>query len=100
MNIIIKKWVEPYVLLEKVKKYFAGIYSSTSALNYYFNSQVKSRYSIWVAQWYSQCTYDGAYGMWQYSDSGSVSGISGNVDLDYAYEDFPKIMKTAHKNGY
>ena len=26
--------------------------------------------------------------MWQYSDSGSVSGVSGNVDVNYWYGDF------------
>lgn len=81
-------------------KYFCGIYSSKSQLDSYFSSEVKNRYSIWVAQWSSSCTYSGPYGIWQYSSTGSVPGISGNVDLDYAYEDFPTIMKQAHLNGY
>ena len=41
---------------------------------------------IWVANWGVSCpTLPPAWGrlrLWQYSDSGSVSGISGHVDLD------------------
>jgi GH25 family lysozyme M1 (1,4-beta-N-acetylmuramidase) len=38
--------------------------------------------------------------MWQYSDKGRIDGISGNVDLDIAYTDFPKVIKAAGRNGY
>ena len=30
--------------------------------------------------------------MWQYSSTGTVSGISGAVDLDYSYKDYSKII--------
>ena len=40
------------------------------------------------------------YGMWQYSSTGRVAGINGNVDMDEAYYDFPDIMKRHHLNGY
>ena len=86
-------------ILEKNKK-FCGIYASKSYLDSYFTDTVKKKYSIWVAQYYKECTYKGKYGMWQKSSTGSVSGISGNVDLDESYEDFPSIMKKAHLNGF
>lgn len=43
---------------------------------------------IWVADYQSKDkpAYCGTYQMWQYSNTGSVSGISGNVDLDYFVE--------------
>ena len=82
------------------KKYYCGIYSSKSYFDSYFDSESKKKYSIWVAQWSSKCTYKGSYGIWQYSSNGSVDGISGRVDLDEAYEDFPSIIKKAHLNGY
>lgn len=31
---------------------------------------------------------------------GSVSGIVGEVDLDYAYQDYPAIIKAAGLNGF
>ena len=80
--------------------YFCGIYASTSHFNSYFNNYVKNRYTVWVAQYYDRCTYGGNYRIWQYSSTGRCPGINGNVDLDYSYEDFPKIMKDAHLNGY
>lgn len=47
-----------------------------------------SNIKIWVADYQSKDTpaYRGTYQMWQYSNTGSVSGISGNVDLDYFVE--------------
>lgn len=86
-------------ILEKNKK-FCGIYASKSYLDSYFTDTVKNKYSIWVAQYNSECTYKGKYGMWQRSSKGSVSGISGNVDLDVSYQNFPEIIKKAHLNGF
>ena len=51
-------------------------------------------------QYASKCSYKGDYGIWQYSSKGSVDGISGNVDLDYCYVDYPTIIKNGGFNGY
>lgn len=37
--------------------------------------------TVWLAQYRSSCTYGGSYQMWQFTESGSISGISGNVDI-------------------
>ena len=47
-----------------------------------------------------QTSYAGAYGLWQYSWTGRILGISGDVDLDYAYKDYPAIIKAAGLNGF
>ena len=86
-------------IMEKNKK-FCGIYASKSYFDNYFTDTVKNKYSIWVAQYNNECTYKGKYGMWQHSSKGSVSGISGNVDLDISYQNFPEIIKKAHLNGF
>lgn len=44
-------------------------------------------YKIWLANYTSKTTYTGAYEFWQYSEKGSVDGISGNVDCNYWYTD-------------
>ncbi len=36
-------------------------------------------------------------GMWQYSWKGSMDGVTGELDVDVAYKDYPTIMR---KNGY
>lgn len=50
--------------------------------NYLDASEINA--DVWIAQWGKSMTWSGKPVMWQYSDSGSVPGISGNVDLDYS----------------
>ena len=47
----------------------------------------------------NQTNYFGSYGLWQYSWKGHIDGISGDVDLDYSYKDYPEIIKNAGLNG-
>ena len=55
-------------------------------------SQIQNKYKIWMA-WYNQDTsnlasgpqYEGSCAMWQYSNKGTVTGISNPVDVDVAY---------------
>lgn len=79
--------------------YWAGLYCSTYYLNNYITDEVAKRYAVWVAQYNDECTYKRPYGMWQYSSEGKVNGISGNVDMDYAYVDYPKLIKAKGLNG-
>lgn len=80
--------------------YYAGLYISRSPLQTYITSNVASKYALWVAEYASKCNYSGEYGMWQYSSSGKVNGISGNVDLDYSYTDYASIIKAGGYNGF
>lgn len=88
---------------EEVEKagYFVGVYMSSSALTSYVTEEVRNRYSIWVAHWgVKNPSYEGTYGMWQYSATGAVKGINGDVDLDKSYRNFPSVMLKNHLNGY
>ena len=80
--------------------YFCGLYASLSYLNNYFSSEVKEKYSIWVAQYNSQCDYHGNKGMWQYSSRGGVPGYGYDIDKDIAYVDFRSIIVNGHFNGF
>ena len=81
--------------------YFVGIYgSAVSGFKERMDDTKLTPYAHWVAQYASKCSYKGDYGIWQYSSKGSVDGISGNVDLDYAYVDYPSIIKNGGFNGY
>ena len=62
---------------------FAGVYANTSWWNSCLAKVTPP--ARWVAQYYKECQYKGSYGMWQYSDEGSVKGINGNVDMDWLY---------------
>ena len=81
--------------------YLAGLYCSTYYLNNYISNAVAGKYALWVAQYNYRCTYTAnKYGIWQYSSEGRINGISGNVDMDYCYTDYPNIVKTGGYNGY
>lgn len=45
-------------------------------------------YDKWFASYSDQMFYPYAYKVWQYSSTGSVSGIKGNVDLNISFSDF------------
>jgi len=81
--------------------YFVGIYMSAYPLGNLVSEEVRSRYAVWVAHYgVTKPCYSGAYGIWQKSSTGTLPGISGNVDLNEAYEDYPAIIKAAGLNGY
>lgn len=80
--------------------YWCGVYASRSHVQTYFDSEIKNRYSMWIAEWGSKLNYNGEYGMWQSSDKGRIDGIGSYVDLDVCYVDYPTAIMAAGKNGY
>lgn len=76
----------------------AGIYASKSWFTYQLDlSQLP--YSIWVAQWSSKLTFSGDYVLWQYTSKGTISGISGNVDLSRRSEADQTVGETDQEAG-
>ena len=66
--------------------YWAGIYANKYFFTTYLDyKKLEKKYTIWVAQYNNTNTYKGKYDMWQYTSSGKVSGINGNVDMNYLY---------------
>ena len=65
--------------------YTAGIYANKTWLDKKINTSELSSYKIWLAQYAASPTYTGRYDLWQYTSTGRVSGISGNVDLNLSY---------------
>ncbi len=80
--------------------YFVGVYANKNWFENYIDDECKKRYASWVAQWAKKNTYNGAYGLWQYSASGKVNGISTSVDLDTSYKDYPSIIVSGGFNGF
>ena len=68
--------------------YCAGIYCNKSWWDNYLNS-LGNTYTKWIARYNDTLGMDGV-DMWQYTSDGSVSGISGRVDMNHCYRDFPK----------
>jgi GH25 family lysozyme M1 (1,4-beta-N-acetylmuramidase) len=84
-------------------KYKCGIYASADWLNNHLNtSSLATKFDIWLAQWpygdkeigYSTAlnTKPGytatKYKYWQFTSSGSLTGITGRIDLDLGYDIF------------
>ena len=83
------------------KGYYVGIYASDiSGFKERLDLNRLTAYSKWVAIYGCKPGYVKDYDMWQYSSTGRVSGIIGNVDMDYCYKDFPSIIKAAGLNGF
>lgn len=89
--------------------YYTGLYVNNEWLqNKLQTSIVLQKFDIWYARYpkdgnpaeWNQELYGQNLGMWQYSESGTVDGISTNVDLNYCYKDYPSIIKEYGFNGY
>ena len=91
-----------YTFLDIVEKagYYVGLYASLSWFKEKLNDPKLDRFDKWVAQWGPKCTYWKPYGMWQYTNQGTVAGISGRVDMNIAYKDYPIIIKSKGLNGW
>lgn len=66
----------------------AGVYASK---NWYENNLETERledYTIWLAQYSREATYEGKYNLWQYTSAGTVEGIGTRVDLNLCYQEF------------
>ena len=74
------------VFCEKIQNagYPVGVYSSLNWWNTKLTDSCFQNWYRWIASWsVAQCKYDGDFALWQYSESGTVAGISGNVDMNY-----------------
>ena len=74
-----------YNICERVENagYFTGIYASKNWLETKLDMNKLNRFTVWLAQWSANPSYQGTYAMWQYTSDGSVNGISGRVDMNY-----------------
>ncbi len=71
--------------------YYAGIYCSRSFADDFVDDSVFEGRSAWIAEWgVDSCTYSGNVDMWQYTETGRLSGAGNkNIDLSRLYVDYP-----------
>lgn len=66
--------------------YTPMVYANKDMLTNGLNaSTISASYPIWLAHYTTATDYAGDYDYWQYSEKGSVSGITGNVDMNFRY---------------
>lgn len=82
--------------------YFVGVYASeVSGFKERLDDSRLQHISHWVARYGSKPKTDAnVFHIWQYSSSGSVAGINGNVDMDTSYVDLETVIKNNYLNGF
>ena len=81
--------------------YYTAVYSFKSSFESNINRDIKEKYDTFLSHvGVEQTDYSSDYGLWQYSWTGRIDGISGDVDLDYSYKDYPTIIKNSGLNGF
>ena len=68
----------------------AGVYTYASWANEYMGSEFLNDKLFWLADWTGRRNYAGDYLLHQFTSSGTVKGISGDVDISICYFDFPR----------
>lgn len=84
--------------------YYVGIYSNKYFIDQWLDkSQIKD-FDIWIADWRKGVDYSKSFGMHQFTNRGRFTGIQstgeGGVDANYAFIDYPNIIKKAGLNGF
>jgi GH25 family lysozyme M1 (1,4-beta-N-acetylmuramidase) len=91
--------------------YYVGIYCNRDWYIRLIHDDLKKDFDFWIARYPRQDfgkynpqsslkpKFNGAVA-WQYSSKGSVSGIDGDVDLDYAAIDYSEVIMSKGFNGY
>ena len=66
--------------------YTAMVYANESMLENGLNaSEIAKDYKLWLANYAKSASYEGDYDFWQYTQNGTVEGISGSVDKSFWY---------------
>lgn len=75
--------------LKRIKErgYEAGLYTNLDFLSRGFYQLLKEGWPLWLAQ-YGPSTPALECDVWQFTSTGRVSGVPGNVDCDIAYKDY------------
>lgn len=79
--------------------YYAGVYCSTIPFTNFVDAGVREKRPAWIADYRAECSYKGAYGIWQY-DAAPVPGVQYDCDRDVGYVDYSPYIKANGLNGY
>lgn len=81
-------------------KYYVLNYGNPDYLTRFFDAGVADKFGIWLASWGIREKPPRDCQIWQYSATGKINGILGNVDLNKSFIDFPAVIKGANLNGF
>ena len=73
---------------------YAMVYTYTNFADTALAAQPLAPYDLWLADYRGKRPAR-RHGMWQYTSSGKIPGVSGPVDLSVAYKDYAAIIQQA-----
>ena len=76
----------------------AGVYTNLDYLRTRWRKEALNAWELWLADYTGGPDIE--CGMQQTGSTGRVDGISGNVDTDTAFADYPALIKSDGWNGY
>lgn len=79
--------------------YYAGIYANNDYVKNMYGEDIFKVYDLWFAEWGTNAPSRDVH-LWQYTSTGKVRGITGNVDMNISYIDFPSLIKKMRLNCY
>lgn len=82
--------------------YYPIIYASENWMRRNMDLKMLKDYEFWAPQYLEENDFLFDFSMWQYTESGSIPGIKGEVDLDISmvdYASFVPQMREAYLNG-
>lgn len=71
----------------KNKGYRVGLYTYYSYWKQFISNSVLNKYDVWLADYRKGKNYSTQFAIHQYSSTGRILGISGNVDMNYLYKE-------------
>ena len=104
-NEMLRKICAKFCSIVEDAGYYVGIYASSSWFNNQLKGEELNRYDKWVAQW--PCSGGKQKGLdvkpecrnnlnlWQFTSDAYFNGYNGRLDADYAYRDYPAIIRGA-----
>jgi len=86
--------------LDRLKSYgwFVNLYTNIDFYRNTFTAETTAKYDIWLADYSGGPDYP-CY-IQQTGSKGQVPGISGNVDIDVSFRDYPTMIQAGGYNGY
>lgn len=92
-------------------RYFGAVYTNLNWLvNYFDTAKIAYLFDVWYARYpsgngpyaWDTSKYGRVMGMWQYTQTGKIPTVSetAEFDLNYAYKDYPTLIRTLGYNGY
>ena len=71
---------------------YAMVYTYTNFADTALDMAALAAYDLWIADYRGKRPAR-RHGMWQYTSSGKIPGVSGPVDLSHAYKDYATIIQ-------